>query len=60
MAYLDVELCGVGDDSLPGFSQTQAASHGERGVRLVYYAFHVLHLDGRGTATAAASSVRGC
>jgi ATP-dependent DNA ligase len=37
-AYLDGELCGVGDDGLPSFSQTQAASDGEPGVRLVYYA----------------------
>ena len=49
-AYLDGELCGVGDDGLPSFSQTQAASDGERGVRLVYYAFDLLHLDGRETA----------
>ena len=47
-AYLDGELCGVGDDGLPSFSQTQAASDGERGVRLVYYAFDLLHLDGLG------------
>jgi ATP-dependent DNA ligase len=32
-AYLDGELCGVGDDGLPSFSQTQAASDGERGGR---------------------------
>jgi DNA ligase D-like protein (predicted ligase) len=50
-AYLDGELCGVGDDGLPSFSQTQAASDGERGVRLVYYAFDLLHLDGRDTAS---------
>jgi ATP-dependent DNA ligase len=49
-AYLDGELCGVGDDGLPSFSQTQAASDGARGVRLVYYAFDLLHLDGRDTA----------
>src|ERR1700691_1778389 len=49
-ASLDGELCGVGDDGLPSFSQTQAASDGERGVRLVYYAFDLLHLDGRDTA----------
>jgi ATP-dependent DNA ligase len=30
-------------------SQTQAASDGERGVRLVYYAFDLLHLGGRDT-----------
>ena len=50
-AYLDGELCGVGDDGLPSFSQTQAASDGERGVRLVYYVFDLLHLDGRETAS---------
>ena len=49
--YLDGELCGVGDDGLPSFSHTQAASDGERGVRLVYYAFDLLHLDGRDTAS---------
>jgi bifunctional non-homologous end joining protein LigD len=49
-AYLDGELCGVGDDGLPSFSQIQAASDGERGVRLVYYLFDLLHLDGRDTA----------
>ena len=49
-AYLDGELCGVGEDGLPSFSQTQAASDGERSVRLVYYAFDLLHLDGRDTA----------
>jgi ATP-dependent DNA ligase len=31
-AYLDGELCGVGNDGLPSFSQTQAASDGEHGV----------------------------
>ena len=51
--YLDGELCGVGDDGLPSFSQTQAASDGERGVRLVYYAFDLLHLDARDTASLA-------
>jgi ATP-dependent DNA ligase len=49
-AYLDGELCGVGDDGLPSFSQTQAASDGERGVRVVYYALDLLHLNGRDTA----------
>jgi ATP-dependent DNA ligase len=37
-AYLDGELCGVDDSGLPSFVQTQAATDGERGVRLVYYA----------------------
>jgi ATP-dependent DNA ligase len=32
---------------LPSFAHTQAATDGERGVRLVYYAFDLLHLDGR-------------
>jgi ATP-dependent DNA ligase len=46
-AYLDGELCGVDDSGLPSFVHTQAATDGERGVRLVYYAFDLLHLDGR-------------
>ena len=46
-AYLDGELCGVDDAGLPSFAHTQAASDGERDVRLVYYALDVLHLDGR-------------
>jgi ATP-dependent DNA ligase len=50
-AYLDGEPCGVGDNGLPSFSRTQAASDGERGVRLVYYSFDLLHLDGRDTAS---------
>jgi ATP-dependent DNA ligase len=49
-AYLDGELCGVGDDGLPNFAETQAATDGTRGVRLVFYAFDLLHLDGRDTA----------
>ena len=32
---------------MPSFAHTQAATDGERGVRLVYYAFDLLHLDGR-------------
>ena len=53
-AYLDGELCGVGDDGLPNFAETQAATDGARGVRLVFYAFDLLHLDGRDTAPPAA------
>ena len=49
-AYLDGELCGVDDTGLPSFAQTQAATDGERGVRLVYYAFDLLHLDGQDTS----------
>ena len=37
-AYLDGELCGIGD-GLPSFSQIQAASDCSRGIRLVYFAF---------------------
>ena len=43
-AYLDGELCGVDEAGLPSFANTQAASDGEREVRLVYYAFDLLHL----------------
>jgi DNA ligase D-like protein (predicted ligase) len=43
-AYLDGELCGVDEAGLPSFAQTQAATDGERGARLVYYAFDLLHL----------------
>jgi ATP-dependent DNA ligase len=46
-AYLDGELCGVDDAGLPSFARIQAATDGEREVRLVYYAFDLLHLDGR-------------
>jgi DNA ligase D-like protein (predicted ligase) len=45
-AYLDGELCGVDEAGLPGFAQTQAATDGERGVHVVYFAFDILHLDG--------------
>jgi DNA ligase D-like protein (predicted ligase) len=45
-AYIDGELCGVDDAGLPSFAQTQAATDGERGVHLVYYAFDLLHVGG--------------
>jgi ATP-dependent DNA ligase len=45
-AYLDGELCGVDDAGLPSFAHTQAATDGERGVHLVFYAFDLLHLGG--------------
>jgi DNA ligase D-like protein (predicted ligase) len=45
-AYIDGELCGVDDAGLPSFAQTQAATDGERGVHLVYYAFDLLHING--------------
>jgi DNA ligase D-like protein (predicted ligase) len=46
-AYIVGELCGVDDAGLPSFALTQAATDGEREARLVYYAFDLLHLDGR-------------
>jgi ATP-dependent DNA ligase len=46
-AYLDGELCGVDDAGVPSFAHTQAATDGERGVHLVYYAFDLLHIGGR-------------
>ena len=46
-AYLDSELCGVDDAGLPSFAHMQAATDGERGVHLIYYAFDLLHLAGR-------------
>jgi ATP-dependent DNA ligase len=46
-AYIDGELCGVDDAGLPSFAHTQAATDGEREVRVVYYAFDLLHLDGQ-------------
>jgi bifunctional non-homologous end joining protein LigD len=45
-AYLEGELCGVDDAGLPSFAHTQAATDGERGMHLVYYAFDLWHLDG--------------
>jgi bifunctional non-homologous end joining protein LigD len=47
---LDGELGGVDWTGLPNFAVTQAAADGERGARLVFYAFDILHLDGRDTA----------
>src|SRR6516164_2798437 len=44
-AYIDGELCGVDEAGLPGFARTQAATDGERGVNLVYYAFDLLYLN---------------
>jgi DNA ligase D-like protein (predicted ligase) len=49
-AYLHGELCGIGTDGLPSFAETQPATDGERDARLVFYAFDLLHLDGRDTA----------
>jgi ATP-dependent DNA ligase len=46
-AYIDGELCGVDAARLPSFARTQAATDGESGARLVYYAFDLLHIEGR-------------
>jgi hypothetical protein len=45
-AYLDGELCGIDAFGPPSFACTEAASDGERGAHLVYYAFDLMHLDG--------------
>jgi DNA ligase D-like protein (predicted ligase) len=45
-AYIDGEL----EAGLPSFARTQAATDGERGARLVCYAFDLLHVDGRDVA----------
>jgi bifunctional non-homologous end joining protein LigD len=57
-AYIEGELCGVADAGLPSFAHTQAASDGERGVRLVYYAFDLLHLDSRDVSSLPSSNAR--
>lgn len=49
-AYLDGELCGIDADGLPSFAETQAATDGSHVARLVFYAFDLLHLEGRNTA----------
>jgi bifunctional non-homologous end joining protein LigD len=35
---------------LAHFAETQDATDGKRGARLIFYAFDLLHLDGRDTA----------
>jgi DNA ligase D-like protein (predicted ligase) len=50
-AYIDGELCGVDEAGLPTFARTQAATDGEREVRLVFYAFDLLHLGGWDVST---------
>ena len=45
-AYIDGELCGVDQAGLRSFARTQAVTDGERGVRLVYCAFDLLHIRG--------------
>ena len=58
-AYLDGELCGVDEAGLPTFAHTQAATDGERNVQLVYYAFDLLHLDGRDISAPSAHRAQG-
>ena len=58
-AYIDGELCGIDEAGLPSFAHTQAATDGERGVHLVYYAFDLLHLDGRDVSSLAAPRAQG-
>src|ERR1700761_3044434 len=50
-AYIDGELCGLDEGGVPSFAQTQAATDGERAVRLAYYAFDLLHIDGWDVST---------
>src|SRR3984885_12063377 len=59
-AYVDGELCGVDEAGLPSFAQTQAATDGEHEVRLVYYAFDLLHLADWDVSKLPSSSARRC
>jgi ATP-dependent DNA ligase len=49
-AYLDGELCALNADGVPGFSRLQAAMDEGRTDQLVFFAFDLLFLNGRGTA----------
>jgi bifunctional non-homologous end joining protein LigD len=44
-AYLDGELCAIGVDGTTSFSALQG--HGRRPAHLVFFAFDLLHLDGK-------------
>jgi bifunctional non-homologous end joining protein LigD len=46
-AYLDGEVAVVGKDGVTSFAELQGALSKEQAERLVYYAFDLLHLDGR-------------
>ena len=50
-AYLDGELCGIGDDGLASFSTLQAAPDSGRSAALAFYLFDLLYLDGEDLAT---------
>jgi hypothetical protein len=59
-AYLDGELCGVGDDGLPSFAETQTATDGARGVRLVWPdSRRVLQPPSRSVASSSKSALGG-
>ncbi|MDF2119566.1 non-homologous end-joining DNA ligase [Roseiarcaceae bacterium H3SJ34-1] len=45
-AYLDGELCGIGPDGMPDFGLTQQATDGAKAIRLMYYVFDLLYLNG--------------
>src|SRR6195256_3762733 len=49
-AYLDGELCALDADGAPAFSRLQAAMDEGRTDQLVFFAFDLLYLNGRGTA----------
>jgi bifunctional non-homologous end joining protein LigD len=46
-AYLDGEIAVVGEDGVTSFAELQAVLSDGLASRLVYYAFDLLHLDGR-------------
>jgi ATP-dependent DNA ligase len=46
-AYLDGELCGLGEDGLPSFAEMQAATDRARDAHLVFYAFDLAIMDRR-------------
>jgi bifunctional non-homologous end joining protein LigD len=49
-AYLDGELCALNADGVPVFSRLQAAMDEGRTDQLVFFAFDLLFLNGKGTA----------
>ena len=46
-AYVDGEIAVVGEDGVTSFAELQAVLSDGPASRLVYYAFDLLHLDGR-------------
>lgn len=49
-AYLDGELCALNADGVPVFSRLQAAMDEGKTDELIYFAFDLLHLNGKSTA----------